>query len=247
MATRIYLVISVLFAAVGSAQSPRPDFCLKVDTRGVGKEFYQHRSGARYCDGITFKEHSRSGFLPLLAMATGVEGESLPEDAVGILTPSRPLGAIRLQGTALDGGVNYRLDGELSSGSYFRLGPESGLAQIAGLDMSGVGWVAWAEHESGQIYLPTLDASISADDIAMTVRPRIHSSVVLYSVADAQGQELIKQTAAEWDVKAHTNVTFSIPSRGSTPILVTIIAQGKHRDRESIGALLERRQARDEE
>ena len=241
MATRLCLVAAILTASLAHAGQAAPEFCVEAAVPSHGEKYYQPRAEGRYCDGITFERHSKSGLLPVLAVATGVEGEGLPAATVGVLAPGTQGGPIRIRGIALDVGLNYRLDAELTTGTRLHLGPESGLAKVAALDLAAVGWLAWVDSDSGARYLPALDGSVSAEAIRITVRPGIHTAYVLYSVEDASGEGLVEQTEADRDVDAHTNVAFSIPGRGPSPILVKILAVGKAGRRESAGLWIERR------
>ena len=81
----------------------------------------------------------------------------------------------------------------------------------------------------------------------VTVRPGIHSTFVLYSVIDSLGNTIIDQTVAKRDVKAHSNVEFSIPSQGKSPVLIKILAVGKAGSQQSAGVYLERGQGPDAE
>ena len=243
MATRLYLAVGLFLAAMSSAQSPVPDFCLKLEWNDLDEQFYRAREGGRYCDGLTYKRHSAAdGTLPLIAVTTGSEGWEPSENTVEILALANSFGSMRLQGKALEHGVNYQFDSKLSEGELtFRFGRNSGLSAVPGLDRSSVGWIAWAENDRGQLYVPVLDPTVSASEIVVTVRPKIHSSAVVYTLADAEGCELISQTAAKWDVRANTNVTISIPAFGSSPVFISAAALGKEGDREFVGFYLERK------
>jgi len=230
MAYRLRLVglaLAALLAASAAAQPALPEFCVANPVENEGSQYYQARAEGAYCDGIVFERQSRSGLLPILSVATGAEGEAPPERAVSVVTPQPVAGPIRIQGLALDAQNNYRLDAELTAGTQLRLGPESGLAQDATMSFDTVGWLAWIDSPRGILYLPTVDHRLGTAEISITVRPGIHVNFVLYSAREATGAELIALREAARDVRANVNVTFTVPARGPSPIVVEVLAIGK--------------------
>lgn len=230
-------------APVAAAQPALPDFCVAQQVSNPQEKYYKVRAEGAYCDGIIFVPHARkSGLLPVLAVATGVVDEPVPSETVAVLEPSAPTRAIRVQGVALNAGLNYRLDAELESGTRLRLGAESGLAHIEDLTLSSIGWLAWVERPvEGMRYLPALDPRLSPAEIEITVRPTIRSVYVVYSMYDAAGAELIGVLEAASGVDANTNVSFSIPGRGPSPVRINVKAIGTGKSREIANLWIERR------
>lgn len=244
MAYRLRLVafaLAALFAAPAAAQRALPEFCVTNPVHNEGSQYYQARAEGAYCDGIVFERHSRSGLLPIMSVATGVEGEAPPDRTVSVLTSEPVAGPIRIQGLALDARNNYRLDAELSVGTRLHLGPESSLMQSTTMSFDAVGWLAWIDSPRGILYLPTVDRRLGPAEISITVRPTINVNFVLYSARDAAGAELIPLREVARDVRANVNVTFTVPSRGPSPILIEVLAIGKAHGTEAANIAIRRR------
>lgn len=245
MAARLPLVAlagaALLAAAPAVAQATMPKFCVGEGVENADGKYYRAREGGAYCDGIVFEQHSRSGLLPVLAVATGVDGEAPVEKAVRVLAPEPAAGPIRVRGLALDSRHNYRLDAELTEGTRLLLGPDSGLALDGSLSLAAVGWLAWNDSPQGVRYLPTLDPVLDPATITITVRPTQHANFVLFSVADTAGKELVELTEAARDVDANTNVVFTVPAWGPSPIVVGVLAIGKAGGRETADLVIVRR------